>query len=91
MLRKTHLMLALLALCALMARARAGDWPQYKGNAARTGVAGEGLETPLECQWVYQPTQKPRPAWEEPGKEEPDSLVEVLRSLRQGVRASAEK
>jgi phytoene dehydrogenase-like protein len=29
--------------------------------------------------------------WEEPGKEEPDSLVEVLRSLRQGVRASAEK
>ena len=29
--------------------------------------------------------------WEEPGREEPDSLVEGLRSLRERVRASADE
>jgi hypothetical protein len=29
--------------------------------------------------------------WEEPGKEEPDSLVEGLRSLRKALRESAQK
>jgi outer membrane protein assembly factor BamB len=67
--RKPNLMLVLLALCALMARTHAEDWPQYKGNPARASIAGEGLETPLVCQWIYQPTQMPQPAWEEPGKE----------------------
>ena len=51
------------------ANALAAAWPQYKGDAGRSGVAQESLGLPLQLSWVYQPRQTPRPAWEEPGKE----------------------
>jgi len=53
----------------LAATVCAGDWPTYKMDAARSGVTAEGLSLPLAEQWVYGPSQAPRPAWPEPGKE----------------------
>ena len=47
----------------------AGDWPAYRMDGARSGVAVEGLSFPLAERWVYGPTQSPKPAWPEPGKE----------------------
>ncbi len=54
---------------ALSAQGQAKDWPQYKGDPARSGIASEELKPPLSSNWIYQPPQAPRPAWEEPGKE----------------------
>ena len=62
--------LLILAIQFLLAASLcAGDWPAYKLDAARSGVAVEGLSFPLAERWVYEPTQSPRPAWPEPGKE----------------------
>ena len=49
--------------------AGAADWPQYKGDAARSSIGGEALSVPLAPVWIYQPRHAPRPAWEETGKE----------------------
>ncbi|NOZ19648.1 MAG: PQQ-binding-like beta-propeller repeat protein [Planctomycetes bacterium] len=45
------------------------DWPTYKRDAARTSASTESLKFPLAKRWAYQPSQPPRPAWPEPGKE----------------------
>jgi len=47
----------------------AEDWPAYKKDAARSSVTAESLSFPLAERWVYQPSQPPKPAWPEPGKE----------------------
>jgi len=47
----------------------AADWPTYKGDPARSSVTVEELVFPLVRTWVYRPSQRPRPAWPEPGKE----------------------
>ena len=67
--RTKIVLIAVLAQALPSARALAKDWPQYKGDPARSGVATDALAPPLVCRWVYQPPQPPRPAWEEPGKE----------------------
>jgi len=51
------------------ATATASEWPCYKGDAARSGVTDEELTLPLVKLWRYEPSQPPRPAWPEPGKE----------------------
>ena len=65
--KKVMLILAIPFLLA--ASVFAGDWPAYKMDGARSGVAVEGLSFPLAERWVCEPTQSPRPAWPEPGKE----------------------
>jgi len=69
MFQRRPLAATLLIASGLALHAHAVDWPQYQGDAGRSAVAGEALATPLECNWVYQATQLPRPAWEEPGRE----------------------
>ena len=59
----------LLAQASWAPGVQAADWPQYKGDAARSGASEETLAVPLQPAWIYQPPQVPRPAWEEPGKE----------------------
>jgi len=59
----------LLAAVVLTTGAGAEDWPAYQKDSARSGVTAEGLPLPLARQWVYRPSQPPKPAWPEPGKE----------------------
>ena len=43
--------------------ARAGDWPTYRADAARSGTTAEPLPQQLDLQWSYRAKHKPRPAW----------------------------
>jgi outer membrane protein assembly factor BamB len=41
------------------------DWPTYRGDPQRSGVAAQSLGLPLEEVWVHQPAAPPAPAWPE--------------------------
>lgn len=56
------------SMLILAAVAAAGDWPAYRGDASRSGVADGKLSYPLEQAWQYRPAQGPQPAWPEPGR-----------------------
>ena len=47
----------------------AADWPCYQADAGRSGGTRENLVFPLDRMWTYEPSQRPRPAWPEPGRE----------------------
>ncbi|MCK5801237.1 MAG: PQQ-binding-like beta-propeller repeat protein [Lentisphaeria bacterium] len=47
----------------------AGDWPMYKGDAARSGAVEEALVFPLQVRWRWRSSAPPQPAWPQPGKE----------------------
>ncbi len=51
---------------ALAGAARAGDWPTYRGDNARSGGTAEKLATPLAIKWRYLPPAPPRSAWSGP-------------------------
>ena len=61
---------AALVLCCMGMWARA-DWPTYRADAQRSGVAACELKLPLRQQWRCRPMphSAPSPAWPEPGKE----------------------
>lgn len=44
---------AALALATLIGTARAGDWPQQRGDAQRTGVSQETIAPPLTLLWRF--------------------------------------
>ena len=39
------------------------DWPQYRGDAARSGSTEEPLPNRMELQWTFRTPHKPTPAW----------------------------
>jgi len=41
----------------------ADDWPQYRGDAARSGYTSERLPRNLTIRWVRHARHAPRPAW----------------------------
>src|SRR5688572_7878372 len=41
----------------------AADWPQYRGDAERSGYTDEKLPAELSLAWKYQPAHEPVPAW----------------------------
>lgn len=43
-----------------------GEWPAFRGDAQRSGVASGGLALPLAQAWTHQPAQPPAPAWPDP-------------------------
>ncbi len=58
--------IAIFVAIAASAVARAGDWPTYRRDIARSGVTGEQLQPPLgEC-WTFRPRHAPEPAWGDP-------------------------
>ena len=59
----------LMVLTFLAAPSAADDWPSYKADAAKSSVSREKLAFPLKQIWVYEPSQPPRPAWPQPGRE----------------------
>ena len=71
MIRKCSALLfvALAAGAFLASPALPGDWPTYKGDAARSSVSTEAITFPLAKTWVYKTSLPPQPAWPEPGKE----------------------
>jgi len=45
------------------AMVQAGDWPQYRADAARTGYVPEQLAAPLALAWTYESAHAPARAW----------------------------
>lgn len=45
-----------------------GDWPTYRHDNARSGIAGEALSGELEQAWVHTPRYRPQPAWQGPAR-----------------------
>ena len=50
-------------LLFLAERAHADDWPQYRGDAARTARTEEALPATLNLQWTFKLRHAPQPAW----------------------------
>jgi len=59
----------LLAAIATAELTLGSDWPAYKRDAQRSGVATASLSFPLREVWRCEPSQAPAPAWPEPGRE----------------------
>lgn len=59
-------LLLLLILGLTHTIARAGDWPTYLHDNARSGVTDEALPAALTEQWVYRAPAAPRPVWPTP-------------------------
>ena len=72
---------SLLAL-AVLARGevRAGEWPMYQHDAARSGMTAEQLRTPLAPCWVFQARQAPQPAWGAPKSRPVEGILELRRN-----------
>lgn len=51
---------ALLLCCSCL---WAGEWPQFRFDAARSGYTPEPLPAELSLQWTHHPAQPPDPAW----------------------------
>jgi outer membrane protein assembly factor BamB len=58
--RYIALFLLLLAPCLTTS---AADWPQYRGDAERSGYTTEKLPAKLPLAWTYRPLYAPVPAW----------------------------
>lgn len=54
-------------LCCLCAAPLlpAADWPTYRADSQRSGIAGESLQLPLRALWTHHCPYKPAPAWPE--------------------------
>jgi len=39
------------------------DWPQFRGDAARSGYTKDPLPTRMELKWTFRTKQGPTPAW----------------------------
>jgi len=62
---RTVVAIAILVLPLGAARLQGGDWPTYRGDDRRSGVAAEPLKLPLHEAWVHKAAHPPRPAWPE--------------------------
>ncbi len=54
---------AAVAIVLLSLPGRAGDWPMFRGDAARSAFTAEELPTELHLAWVRQCENAPAPAW----------------------------
>ncbi len=59
---------ALLAVVFATTQVAMGDWPAYRGDAARSGVAAQPLPVSLQEQWTFAASQPPQPAWPKPAR-----------------------
>ncbi len=49
--------------CLLAVTGLGRDWPQYRGDAQRSGRTDEALSTNLSLHWVHKAGHPPEPAW----------------------------
>ncbi|MCX7428218.1 MAG: PQQ-binding-like beta-propeller repeat protein, partial [Planctomycetia bacterium] len=71
---------AVLSLGVFSAGAAAEDWPTYQHDAARSGVTSDPVKPPLTPCWVFQPRDKPQPAWGDPKPEPVEDVLELRRA-----------
>ena len=50
-------------LLAGLPHGMAADWPQYRGDAERSGYTDEKLSDELSLAWTYHPAHPPVAAW----------------------------
>jgi len=50
-------------IVAMVWESRAGDWPAYRADAARTGYTAETLPSALSLAWTFESRHAPQPAW----------------------------
>lgn len=55
--------IALLFFILLVHPLPAGDWPQFRADASRSGYTPEPFPDRLHLSWVHEPAHPPRPAW----------------------------
>ena len=55
--------LAFIFMVNLFGNLLAADWPQHRGDAARSGYTAEAVPNRLELAWVHRARHAPRPAW----------------------------
>ena len=58
--------LAFIFMVNLFGNLLAADWPQHRGDAARSGYTAEAVPNRLELAWVHRARHAPRPAWPTP-------------------------
>jgi len=63
MYRRLFLAFSSVIILAAPWQARAGDWPTYRADAARTGYTAESLPASLSLAWTFESRHAPRPAW----------------------------
>lgn len=51
-------------------RPEVADWPTWRRDNQRTGIAEENLKFPLTAQWIHTARHAPQPAWPAPAKED---------------------
>ena len=59
----------------------AADWPTYRGDVHRSGIAKESLAAPLYRQWSFHVSHAPRPAWPAPANEDVANRLRDLRAV----------
>lgn len=59
-----HIILIAVILLTAWQNTQAGDWPQFRGDASRSGYTAESLPADLTLHWIYKPANPPRPAWQ---------------------------
>ena len=78
-LRRTAVVLGLLALWSVAPQAPAADWPTFRGDGHRSGLSSERLELPLKTAWVHRAVHEPCPAWPElPAKRDISHKIQPL-------------
>lgn len=65
-------------LLATLLSLQDGDWPTYRADAHRSGVASTSLGLPLAGAWTARVGGAPQPAWPGPAKRDAYSRVEDL-------------
>jgi len=77
--RTLWLAAVLAAVFAAAGAALAADWPAYRHDASRSGIAGESLAPPLALDWVFVPTAPPEHAWGDPQPKPVERVLELPR------------
>jgi len=77
------ILLALLAICAISQYSLADDWPTYRHDARRSGIASERLNAEnLVDHWTWKSAAWPQPAWAGPAKWDAYAGIRGLRAMR---------
>ena len=63
MCRRLVFALSSVMIVAALWEVRAGDWPTYRADAARTGYTAESLPAALSLAWTFESRHGPKPAW----------------------------
>jgi len=65
--KKATICIVSLLICylGLVPVLQAADWPSYRANSQRSGIAKETLQLPLRLLWTHHSPYEPVPAWPE--------------------------